>query len=236
MWASIKREIYTPFVLMGRCSPCFLALVALLLGSALLPSILFVGVTFVLVPILFLGYAAAYYRWSISEVWNRFKMNGLAMAWVMLIYALPSMLFMWLLRAYDQGAYRMLMYPLPGNGVLTGWVEFCDKLPVEFTLVLSGFFLFWPVVRNVIQGGEKLTMLSLMDESSAIFSRITPPLWIAMGAFVVGFYFFWSLYVSSYAGSLFSILMIFALVFFTVLLSGWAFLFGLNMPDEHIVS
>lgn len=232
MWSHIKRELYTPFLLIGRCFPCFFVLLALLLSSALLPSILFVGATFVLVPVLFLGYAAAYYRWSFSEVWSRVRLNGVVLIGIMLMYALPSMLFMGLLKAYDLKGYLQLMYPLSGSGQLTGWVEFCDKLPVEVTLVLCGFFLFWPVVKAIIDGGEKLTLLHLVEDSSVLFSRITPAMWVGVGAVAFGLYFFWSLYVSSYAGSFLSVLMIFALVLFTVVLSGWAFLFGLSITEE----
>lgn len=226
---SVRRGLLAPLVLMGRSTWLFLGLIGLLIGAAWLPSIPFTGAIFVLVPGLFVGYAVAYYRWSLSETWERLRLHGLFMVKLMAIYAVPTLLFMVAFRWIDVHAYQSLMYLNAGDAVHNAWLRFFDKLPMELALVVLFFYLFWPAIQLLIHKSERVSSYEMMEASADLFELVSFRWLMVMTVLTLGLDVLWSWYGAEIVQSWVSFAMAFGLVFVTVWFSGWSFLYGLSL-------
>jgi hypothetical protein len=226
------RSFYAPFALIGRCSPCFLLMTLALLGATFLPAILLFAVLFLWIPAVWVLYATVYYHWSFAETWGRVRRHVRPILILFAFYSVPVVLTAGLFRMVSLQDYRAWMYLGAGSAAQNVWLRFCDNFPLVLSLIIVGFFLFWPAISAIMFLDKKITPMDMMTWTSEMLERLTFRVWIMITVVVLGFYWLWSEYMAKIFMSWESLALMVVLTIFTVIFSGWAFIYGLTLDYD----
>lgn len=217
-----------PFRWMAQDPVLFFVSVLLLMAIAFLPYIPFLLMYFILLPTLWVVFAAKHQQKTWAEIRASIRVNGKAFVEVVVLYALLTLSGVILIKLASNTDFYALAYPGPHALLSNAWFRFGDKLPAEFVLTAATFFVLWPATRSLF-GNTQVTVMELMDEGLAAFERapkrVLAVALVVIGAAVTG----WSYLLPSIYNSWIAFFMVAGWAMLTIMTVAWSFQCGMSL-------